>query len=222
MATVRIYKVAELLNTSSQEVMALLKRDHGIEVKSASSTIEEVVARQFVERLARQRNIPVPSSASFADAPAPVRGRKPAPKAPEPQRPATPALPPPRLVKTAKPAAPAVDMDPETIAAAESVMVPAVDYLRPTPASRNRRRKPAPGPSGPAKPPTPAPAVEEQVVAARAVERHPWSSRVAGQKMVEAPAPDTETAAATGCRRRRQASSVRRQRPRRRRRRLAR
>ena len=57
MATVRIYKVAELLNTSSQEVIALLKRDHGIEVKSASSTIEEVVARQFVERLARQRNI---------------------------------------------------------------------------------------------------------------------------------------------------------------------
>ena len=70
MATVRIYRVAELLNTSSQEVMALLKRDHGIDVKSASSTIEEVVARQFVERLARQRNITVPSSASFADAPA--------------------------------------------------------------------------------------------------------------------------------------------------------
>ena len=78
MATVRIYKVAELLNTSSQEVMALLKRDHGIDVKSASSTIEEVVARQFVERLARQRNITVPSSASFADTPAAVRGRKPA------------------------------------------------------------------------------------------------------------------------------------------------
>ena len=70
MATVRIYKVAELLNTSSQEVIALLKRDHGIEVKSASSTIEEVVARQFVERLARQRNISVPSNASFADTPA--------------------------------------------------------------------------------------------------------------------------------------------------------
>jgi translation initiation factor IF-2 len=106
MATVRIYKVAELLNTSSQEVMALLKRDHGIDVKSASSTIEEVVARQFVERLARQRNIPVPSAASFADTPAAVRGRKPAAKAPEPQRPVAPALPPPRLVKTAKPAAP--------------------------------------------------------------------------------------------------------------------
>ena len=111
MATVRIYRVAELLNTSSQEVMALLKRDHGIDVKSASSTIEEVVARQFVERLARQRNITVPSSASFADTPTAVRGRKPAPKAAEPQRPATPALPPPRLVKTAKPVAPPPDAE---------------------------------------------------------------------------------------------------------------
>jgi predicted transcriptional regulator len=49
LATVRIYKVAELLGTTSQEVSALLKRDHGIDLKSASSTIEEVVARQFVE-----------------------------------------------------------------------------------------------------------------------------------------------------------------------------
>ena len=63
MATVRIYKVAELLNTTSQEVTALLKRDHGIEVRSASSTIEEVVGRQFVERLAKQRNIQLPSGA---------------------------------------------------------------------------------------------------------------------------------------------------------------
>jgi translation initiation factor IF-2 len=106
MATVRIYKVAELLNTSSQEVIALLKRDHGIEVKSASSTIEEVVARQFVDRLARQRNITVPSNASFADTPAAVvKGRKPAGK-PEPAKPVAPALPPPRLVKSAKPVAP--------------------------------------------------------------------------------------------------------------------
>ena len=70
MATVRIYKVAELLNTTSQEVIALLKRDHGIEVKSASSTIEEVVAREFVSRLARQRGLNVPANASFADTPA--------------------------------------------------------------------------------------------------------------------------------------------------------
>src|SRR5918997_835599 len=108
MATVRIYRVAELLNTSSQEVIALLKRDHGIEVKSASSTIEEVVARQFVERLARQRNIAVPSNASFADAPVAVKGRKPAGKA-EPPKPAAPALPPPRLVKSAKPLTPVAE-----------------------------------------------------------------------------------------------------------------
>ena len=61
MATVRIYKVAELLGSTSQEVLALLKRDHGIELKSASSTIEEVVARSFVERIARQRGISLPS-----------------------------------------------------------------------------------------------------------------------------------------------------------------
>src|SRR6185436_13898991 len=126
MATVRIYKVAELLNTSSQEVIALLKRDHGIEVKSASSTIEEVVARQFVERLARQRNITVPSNASFADTPVPVKGRKPMGKAPEPVK-AAPALPPPRLVKSAKPAAPAVSVEaPPLTAEAEPLVVPPV------------------------------------------------------------------------------------------------
>ena len=75
MATVRIYKVAELLGTTSQEVTALLKRDHGIEVKSASSTIEEVVARQFVDRLARQRNITLPSGDIFAETPV-VQGQE--------------------------------------------------------------------------------------------------------------------------------------------------
>ena len=85
LATVRIFKVAELLGTTSQEVTALLKRDHGIEVKSASSTIEEVVARQFVERLARQRNISLPSGDIFAETPV-AKGKKPAPakKAAEP------------------------------------------------------------------------------------------------------------------------------------------
>jgi translation initiation factor IF-2 len=108
LATVRIYKVAELLGTTSQEVTALLKRDHGIEVKSASSTIEEVVARQFVERLAKQRSIALPSGDIFAETPAPKGGKKPAPakKTPEPPKPVAPVLPPPRLVKTVKPAAP--------------------------------------------------------------------------------------------------------------------
>src|SRR6058998_2549279 len=99
LATVRIYKVAELLGTTSQEVTALLKRDHGIEVKSASSTIEEVVARQFVERLARQRNITLPGGDMFAETPI-VKGKKggaPVKKASEPVKPAAPALPPPRL-----------------------------------------------------------------------------------------------------------------------------
>ncbi|HLF56363.1 MAG TPA: translation initiation factor IF-2 N-terminal domain-containing protein, partial [Thermoanaerobaculia bacterium] len=108
MATVRIYKVAELLGTTSQEVLALLKRDHGIELKSASSTIEEVVARSFVERVARQRNVALPSGDMFSDTPAPARGGKktaPAKKA-EPPKPATPVLGPPRLVKTLRPAAP--------------------------------------------------------------------------------------------------------------------
>jgi translation initiation factor IF-2 len=121
LATVRIYKVAELLGTTSQEVLALLKRDHGIELKSASSTIEEVVARSFVERVARQRNIALPGGDMFADAPAPARGGKkaaPARKA-EPPKPAAPVLGPPRLVKTVKPAAPPPAEEPAAPPAAE-------------------------------------------------------------------------------------------------------
>ena len=116
MATVRIYKVAELLGTTSQEVTALLKRDHGIEVKSASSTIEEVVARQFVDRLAKQRNITLPTGDIFAETPV-AKGKKGAPapkKSAEPVKPVAPALPPPRLVKTAKPAA-AAEPEPERV-----------------------------------------------------------------------------------------------------------
>ena len=105
MATVRIYKVAELLDTTSQEVLALLKRDHGIELKSASSTIEEVVARSFVERVARQRSISLPGGDMFAEHAAPLKGgKKAAPaKRPEPPKPAAPVLGPPRLVKTIRP-----------------------------------------------------------------------------------------------------------------------
>ena len=108
MATVRIYRVAEILGTSSQEVVALLKRDHGIDVKSASSTIEEVVARQFVERLAKQRNVALPPPAQmFAEGPmAPAAKpslKKPGSKAAEPVKPAAPAMPAPRLIKTIRP-----------------------------------------------------------------------------------------------------------------------
>ena len=61
-------------------MLALLKRAHGIELKSASSTIEEVVARQFVERLARERNVTLPGGDMFAEGPAAKPGaKKPAP-----------------------------------------------------------------------------------------------------------------------------------------------
>ena len=126
MATVRIYKVAELLGTTSQEVMALLKRDHGIEVKSASSTIEEVVGRQFVERLARQRGVSLPGGDMFAERPMPSSGKKPMPgKKPEPPKPAAPTLGPPRLVKTiTRPVQPAPAED-------ESVDPDAYEYAPP-------------------------------------------------------------------------------------------
>ncbi len=105
MATVRIYKVAELLNTTSQEVLDLLKKNHGIELKSASSTLEEIVARQFVERLAKQRGIELPKGDIFSEqAVKSAKGKSGAPArkggAPaEPPRPAVPTLGPPRLVK---------------------------------------------------------------------------------------------------------------------------
>jgi translation initiation factor IF-2 len=112
LATVRIYKVAELLNTTSQEVLQLLKQNHGIELKSASSTLEEIVARQFVERLARQRGIELPKGDMFSEAAVrsvkkgvATTGRKGAAVA-EPPKPSAPVLPPPRLIKTLRPPTP--------------------------------------------------------------------------------------------------------------------
>ena len=52
---------------TSQDVLALLKKNHGIELKSASSTLEEIVARQFVERLAEQRGITLPKGDIFSE-----------------------------------------------------------------------------------------------------------------------------------------------------------
>ena len=114
MATVRIYKVAELLGVPSQEVLALLKSDHGIELKSASSTLEEVVARSFIERTARERKISLPSGDMFSGKAAPkgTKGKKAAlAKKTEPPQPVVPVLGPPRLVKTIRPAAPPPDED---------------------------------------------------------------------------------------------------------------
>ena len=112
MSTVRIYKVAELLNATSQEVLQLLKKNHGIELKSASSTLEEIVARQFVERLARQRGIELPKGDIFSESAVKsvkkgsgASGKKSAAHV-EPAKPAAPSLPPPRLIKTQRPPTP--------------------------------------------------------------------------------------------------------------------
>jgi translation initiation factor IF-2 len=195
LATVRIYKVAELLNTTSQEVIALLKRDHGIEVKSASSTIEEVVAREFVGRLARQRGIKVPANASYADTPTTGRSgpKKPAGRAPEPPKPAAPPMPAPRLVKTAKPAAPPPAAEPVVVAPPPPAPVPepapAPIAVEPEPVIAQPEPEPEPpvvvaapaaevrpaepvAPTPP--PPAPAPApVEVPVVAAEAPAAQP-------------------------------------------------
>ncbi|RPI51467.1 MAG: translation initiation factor IF-2, partial [Acidobacteria bacterium] len=165
MATVRIYKVAELLNTSSQEVLALLKRAHGIELKSASSTIEEVVARQFVERLARERGITLPGGDMFAEGPAAKPGAKKAgagAKKAEPAKPATPTLAPPRLVKTAKPAAPAAAPVAEIVVEEEPVQEE--PPAPPTP------EQPVETPAPVAHAPEPPPVVEESPAPAPVME----------------------------------------------------
>jgi len=134
LSTVRVYKVAELLDIASADVLALLKKDHGIELKSASSTLEEIVARQFVERLAKQKGITLPKGDMFSEAAVKqVRtaskakvtpGKKGvAAPAPEPAKPAVPTLGPPRLIKKptlVKPEAPKV----EEVPAAEAPPAP--------------------------------------------------------------------------------------------------
>ncbi len=110
-----MYKVAELLRLSSQEAMALLREETGIDVKSASSSIEEIVARQFVERQARKRDIALPGGPLFADSTSSRRSK--GKGAPEPPKPPKATLRP-RLVKTHKPVevpeAPSPESEPET------------------------------------------------------------------------------------------------------------
>jgi len=185
MATVRIYKVAELLNTTSQEVLDLLKKNHGIELKSASSTLEEIVARQFVERLARQRGIELPKGDIFSDqavkaAKSRAAGAKKGGAAAEPARPAVPTLGPPRLVKKptlVKPAAPPAEE--ETPVAAEP----------PTPHAPDVVEAPAPMPVEPA-------AVEAPVMAEAPAPAAPVVEEVPEPAAAPEPPPAIEPAAA--------------------------
>src|SRR5258708_7346186 len=99
---------------SSQDVTALLKKEHGIDVKSASGTSEEGAGRQSVDGQAKWRKIALPPGDMCAGAPA-AKGKKgaTAKRAPEPPKPTAPALPPPRLVKTVKPVlAPVAEPEP--------------------------------------------------------------------------------------------------------------
>lgn len=105
MSTIRIYKVAEVLKLPSQEVIDLLRRDHGIEVKSASSTVEEVVARQFAERVSKEKGIKLPSGSIFTSTTQqrqPSKRTRTAKSKPEAKETAKPKLGPPRLNKAAK------------------------------------------------------------------------------------------------------------------------
>ena len=128
--TIRIYKIAEVLGIPSQEVVRLLRTQHGIEAKSASSTVEEIVARQFAERVARKRNVALPPGALFSQRAASKRANP-----PEPAAPAAPRLGPPRLVKsakTARAAAEAADAG-AAAAAAEAARTPPADTAPPPP-----------------------------------------------------------------------------------------
>jgi translation initiation factor IF-2 len=199
LSTVRIYKVAELLDTTSQEVLALLKKEHGIELKSASSTVEEVVARSFVERVARQRNITLPGGDMFAEHAAPAKAGTGAKKGPvlkkpvEPPKPAAPVLGPPRLVKTVKPAvhapgdeAPVHAPAPAAAAAIEAPPEPAPLHLHdPEPVIEEPPPVQPPLPE-PVAPVAAAPVVEDPPVV---IEEPPVEARPEAAASVERAAP---------------------------------
>ena len=191
MATVRIYKVAELLGLSSQDAIDLLKQDTGIAVKSASSSIEEIVARQFVERHAKKRQIQLPHGPLFTDAPVAKKSAGKGAKAPEPPKPAAPVMRP-RLVKAIRPAAAtdapveaAVAVEPPPPAVAEP---PPVEVEAPPPVVEppveerpvvEEVEAPAPAAAAPP-PPPPAPPVSEPP----APPAPPIAARPAGGRLV--------------------------------------
>ena len=164
MATIRIYKVAEVLGISSQEVIELLGRDHGIDVKSASSTIEEIVGRQFVERVARERGIELPSGQLFtgtATRRTTARRSRTAKQAkPEAAEPEKPRLGPPRLVKAAKAERAAAqaqaEADEAQAAAAEESAAEAAPSVPDEKPSAPPPAPPVPTPAQPSAPPPPA------------------------------------------------------------------
>ena len=160
-----------MLGLPSELVIDLLRRDHGIEVKSASSTVEEVVARQFVQRVAGERNIELPAGQLFAgNAPRrsdAKRGRlaKMKQKNDVPAKPAKPTLGPPRLVKDAKAARVAAQAAAEEaeIAVLESVTNEEPEKLQPE-SPPKISEKPAAAAPPPVRPPAPPPASSSSAI----------------------------------------------------------
>ena len=184
MATIRIYKVADLLGIPSQEVIDLLKREHGIEVKSASSTIEEIVARQFAERVARERDVSLPTGPLFSQKPASSRtSRKSAKSSPRLEPAMRPRLGPPRLVKSPKVAPPKTDEEISAEAAATVVpATPSVEALTAietepaVEAAPETAAKPSPEPEAPAEPDAPVLVTEPQTESATEKTASPLNS----------------------------------------------
>jgi translation initiation factor IF-2 len=211
LATVRIYKVAELLNTTSQEVLHLLKQIHGIELKSASSTLEEIVARQFVERLARQRGIELPKGDIFSEAAVKSAKKsgsavKKASAAAEPAKPAAPALPPPRLIKTVRPPAPPPVASTEAAPPAVAEAVTPVIEEPPVPIAAHVAAPPvieeAPAPVQEAEAPAPAVAEEAPAPSLPAPVEEPAAAMPAAaaarEPQVETPQAPAKTTTAPG------------------------
>ena len=177
--------------------MDLLKREHGIEVKSASSTIEEIVARQFAERVARERQIELPRGQIFSGTTArrttAKKGRSAKHATPEPPKAATPQLGPPRLIKSAKAARQTVE---ESTEATAEVDAPTETTAGPTePAATDTPATPPPAETLAVAEVTPSPAPPAEPVKAAEVKSVEDVKPVEEVKPVE-PVEKVETVAA--------------------------
>ena len=184
MSTIRIYKVAEVLGLPSQEVIDLLKREHGIEVKSPSSTIEEIVAKQFAERLSQERQIDLPRGKIFSGTSSarvvPKKGRTTKKVKSDEPKTVKPKLGPPRLIKAAKAERQAAAVSDETTAAEPTT----TDEAAETPAVKQPHAVSEPPVQEPAKvtkevaSTTPATAPEEKTLTKEKVEERSSPSEV--------------------------------------------
>jgi len=183
-----------VLGLPSQEVIDLLKREHGIEAKSASSTIEEIVARQFAERVARERAIELPRGQIFSGTStrrtSAKKGRS---GKPEPPKPVKPQLGPPRLIKSAKAVRQAEAESAAAMADVDAEAEQPIETTEPVPVDDTPAAPPPPAPATEA-PPTQAPA-EAEVSASTAAPQEEKEKKV--EQVVAPPVPPTAVQATT-------------------------